>query len=74
MLCGHCGSYRGIELLESAVSGMEGIFKHRILQQIDIDDMQFGSVKGTSLWYRLTRVVPDRVQRGVNGCVCLRQR
>ena len=35
-----CGSYRGIKLL------VERIFKHRIRQQIDIGDMQFGFMKG----------------------------
>ena len=41
-----CGSYRGIKLLEHAMKVMERIFKNRIWQQIDIDDMQFGFVKG----------------------------
>jgi len=33
-----CGSYRGIKLLEDAMKVVERIFKHRIRQQIDIDD------------------------------------
>jgi len=37
-----CGSYIGIKLLEHAMKVMETIFEHRIWQQIDIDDMQFG--------------------------------
>jgi len=38
-----CGSYRGIELLEHAMMKVvERIFKNRIRQQIDIDDMQSG--------------------------------
>jgi len=41
-----CGSYRGIKLLEHAMKVVEGIFEHRIRQQIDIDDMQFGFIKG----------------------------
>jgi len=41
-----CGSYRGITLLEHAMKVVERIFEHRIRQQIDIDDMQFGFVKG----------------------------
>jgi len=35
-----CGSYRGIKLLEHAMKVVERIFKLRIQQQIDIDDMQ----------------------------------
>jgi len=35
-----CGSYRGIKLLEQAIKVVERIFKHRIQQQIDTDDMQ----------------------------------
>jgi len=41
-----CGSYRGIKLLKHAMKVVERIFKNRILQQIDIDDMQFGFMKG----------------------------
>ena len=37
-----CGSYRGIKLLEHAMKVVERIFEHRIRQQIEIDDMQFG--------------------------------
>jgi len=40
------GSYRGIKLLEHAMKVVEMIFEHRIWQQIDIDDMQFGFMKG----------------------------
>jgi len=36
------GSYSGIKLLERAMKVVEGIFSHRIRQQIDIDDTQFG--------------------------------
>jgi len=36
---------RGIKLLEHAINMMEKIFKHRIWQQIDIEDMQFGFMK-----------------------------
>jgi len=41
-----CRSYRGIKLLEHAIIAMkvvEKIFEHRIRQQIEIDDMQFGT-------------------------------
>jgi len=41
-----CGPYRGIKLLEHAMKVVERIFEHRIRQQIEIDDMQFGFVKG----------------------------
>jgi len=41
-----CGSYRGIKLLEHAVKVVERIFEDRIRQRIDIDDMQFGFMKG----------------------------
>jgi len=41
-----CGSYRGIKLLEHAMKVVERIFEHRIRQQIVIDDMQFGFMKG----------------------------
>ena len=41
-----CGSYRGIKLLEHAMKVVERIFEHRIRQQIKIDDMQFGLMKG----------------------------
>jgi len=38
-----CGSYGRIKLLEH---DMKVVIEHRIRQQIDIDDMQFGFVKG----------------------------
>jgi len=41
-----CGCYRGIKLLEHAMKVVERIFEHRICQQIDTDDMQFGFMKG----------------------------
>jgi len=41
-----CGSYRGIKLLEHAMKVVERIFEHRIPQQIEVDDMQFGFLKG----------------------------
>jgi len=41
-----CGSYRGIKLLEHAMKVVKRIFQDRIRQQIDIDDMQFGFMKG----------------------------
>jgi len=41
-----CCSYRGIKLLKHAKRVVERIFEDRIQQQIDIDDMQFGFMKG----------------------------
>ena len=41
-----CGPYSGIKLLEHAMKVVERIFEHRIWQQIVIDDMQFGFMKG----------------------------
>jgi len=41
-----CGSYRGIKLLEHAMKVVERFFEHRIRQQIEVDDMQFGFLKG----------------------------
>jgi len=41
-----CGSYRGIKLLEHAMKVVERIFGHRIRQLIEVDDMQFGFMKG----------------------------
>jgi len=41
-----CGSYTGIKLLEHAMKVVERIFEYRIWQQIEVDDMQFGFMKG----------------------------
>jgi len=41
-----CGSYRGIKLLEHAMKVVERIFEYKIRQQIGIDDMHFGFMKG----------------------------
>jgi len=41
-----CGSYRGIKLLEHAIKMVEMIFERRIRHQIDVDDMEFGFMKG----------------------------
>jgi len=41
-----CGSYRGIKLLKHAMKVVERTLKHRIWQQIDVNDMQFGFMKG----------------------------
>jgi len=44
-----CGSYRGVKLLEHAMKVVERIFEHRIRQQIEIDDMQFGFMKDSTV-------------------------
>ena len=41
-----CVSYGGIKLLEHAMKTVQRIFEHRIRQQIEVDDMQFGFMKG----------------------------
>jgi len=41
-----CGSYTGIKLLEYAMKVVERIFNYGIRQQIDINDTQFGFMKG----------------------------
>jgi len=41
-----CGSYRGIKLLEHAMKAVERTFEPRIRQQIEVDDMLFGFMKG----------------------------
>jgi len=41
-----CGSYGGIKLLEHAMKVVERIFEKGIRQQINIDDMQIGFMKG----------------------------
>jgi len=41
-----CGSYRGIKLLEHSMKVVERIFEHRIQQQTEVDDMQFGFMNG----------------------------
>jgi len=48
-----CGSYRGIRLLEHAMKVVERIFEYRIRQQIEIDDMQFGFMKGKGTTYAI---------------------
>ena len=40
------GDPMGIKLLEHAMKVVDRIFEHRIRQQIEIDDMQFGFMKG----------------------------
>jgi len=40
------GSYRGIKLLEQVMKVVERIFEHRLRQQIEVDGMQFGFMKG----------------------------
>ena len=66
-----CGPYRGIKLLEHAMKVVERIFEHRIRQQIEIDDMQFGFMKGKGttdaiLWQdRCRRILELKVKRSI---------
>jgi len=66
-----CGSYRGIKLLEHAMKVVERIFEHRIRQQIEIDDMQFGFMKGKGttdviFWqHRCRRILELKVRSSV---------
>ena len=41
-----CGSKRGIKLLEYAIKVVEKNFEYKIRQQVEVDDMQFGFMKG----------------------------
>jgi len=41
-----CGCYRGIKLLKHTMRVVERISEDRIQQEIDIDDMEFGFIKG----------------------------
>ena len=41
-----CVSYMEIKLLEHAMKVVERIFERTVPQQIEVDDMQFGFVKG----------------------------
>jgi len=41
-----CGTYRGVKLLEHPMKVVERAFEQRIRQQIDVDNMQFGFMKG----------------------------
>jgi len=41
-----CGSDTGIKLLKHAMKVVERIFKYRIRQQIEVNDMQFEFLKG----------------------------
>ena len=54
-----CGSYRGIKLLEHAMKVVERIFEHRIRQQTEIDDMQFGFKKGNFLAIFMARKMQE---------------
>ena len=59
-----CGSYRGIKLLEYVMKVAEKVFKNRIRQQIDIDDMQFGFMtgKGTTDTIFIARQMQEKLR------------
>ena len=46
-----CGSYRGIKLLEHALTVVERIFEYRIQQQIEIDDIALVLQQNRLRWY-----------------------
>jgi len=50
-----CESYKGIKLLEHAMRVVERILQHRIRQQIDTEDMQFGFMKGKGTTNRILK-------------------
>jgi len=58
-----CGSYRGIRLLEHAMKVVERILEHRIRQQTEIDDMQFGFIKGKGTTDAIFMARKDRCRR-----------
>ena len=62
-----CGSYRGIKLLEHAMKVVERIFQHRIRQQIEIDDMQCGFMKGKGTTDAIFMVFCMEVRPGLLG-------
>ena len=69
-----CGSYRGSKLLEHAVKVVERTFEHRIRQQVEIDDMQFGFTKGkgtTDAIFTARRYASAVLAVVVCPCVCL---
>jgi len=41
-----CGSDRGIKMLEHAMKVVGMMFEHKIWQYFEVDDMQFGFMKG----------------------------
>ena len=65
-----CGSYRRIKLLEHAMKVVERIFEHRIRQQVEIDDMQFGFMKGNGTTVAIFTVRALLSQYMPWSCVC----
>ena len=67
-----CGSYRGIKSLEYAMKVVERIFEHRIRQQIEIGDMQFGFMKGTTDAIFMARQMQENFRvKGKNSILVL---
>jgi len=62
-----CVSYRGIKLLEHAMKVVERTFEHRIRQQIEVDDMQFGFMKGKGTTDAIFTVRPMQENFRVKG-------
>ena len=68
-----CGSYRGMKLLEHVMKVVERIFKNRIRQQIDIDDMWFGFMKGkeTNDAIFIVRQMQEKLAFNLSSTKCL---
>jgi len=67
------GSYRGIKLLEHVMKVAERIIKHTIQQQVEVDDMQFGFMKGkgTSDAIFTARAMLSRYMPWPCVCLCV---
>jgi len=61
------GSYRGTKLLEHAMKVVESIFEHRIRQQLEVDNMQFGFMKGKGTTDAIFTVRQMQEKFRVNG-------
>jgi len=61
------GSCGGIKLFEHAMKVVERIFEYWIWQQIDIDDMQFGFMKGKGTTDAISAVRQMRDNLTVKG-------
>ena len=62
-----CGSYRVIKLLEHAMKVVERISECRIRQPIEVDDMQFGFMKGKGTTHAIFTVRQMQENLRVNG-------
>jgi len=58
------GLYRRIKLLEYAMKVVERAFEHRIRQQIEIDCIQFGFMKGKGMTNAIFVLKQMQLERG----------